>query len=86
MDEGNSVRERLRAVEVKLGHVEEGLGEVKDELSECRKVNDSKFSELTKVINSKLRGSLSGPEKAAIAIALITSIGSIIVSLVAAFG
>lgn len=85
LDEGNTTRERLRAVEVELSHVKGGLKEVKEELTEFKETYDSKFTEITTVINNKLRGSLSGTEKAAIAIALITSVGSIIVSLITVF-
>ncbi len=82
MSEDGTIRERLRAVEVELGYVKTGLSEMGEELKEYKE----KMQGITDVISKKLRGSLSGGEKASIVVALIVSIASIVVSLVTAYG
>ncbi len=84
-----TIPERITAVEVELKYVKEGLHDLKDDFTECSartqdqmKSYNKELASLTSTINVKLRGSLSGKEKAAILISLITSIGAIIVALI----
>lgn len=86
MDKGNlTVGERLSVVETELKYVKVGLSDLTEEVRESSKSTRVKFDSITtamnginSVIENKLRGSLSGREKSAIIIALITSITSII--------
>lgn len=86
-----SIPERITAVEVELKHVKVDLRDLKDDFNKCsaethKKIGlyNDKLSDLTLVVETKLRGSLSGREKASIYIALITSVTSFLIVLVQA--
>jgi len=85
--ENPTIRERLAVVETELVHVKNGLQDFKEVCDQefksiriCLTSYNKELGSLTSTIDGKLRGSLSGREKAAILISLITSIGAIIVA------
>jgi len=90
MDKENpTIRERLAIVEIELKHNKESINGLAGEVRDLRESTEIKYNTLTEaiasvnsVIDGKLRGSLSGKEKASIVIAVIMSIGAIIVALI----
>ena len=91
---GNSknptTRERLAIVENEVKHVNSSIDELQTDFDDMRgafngldkkvEVYNETLKVLSDTVESKLRGSLSGKEKASIIVALITSISAIIIS------
>jgi uncharacterized protein involved in exopolysaccharide biosynthesis len=91
---GPDIRERLAVVETEIKFVRNDLTELKTEVTGLKgEVNGlgttqaqnyeklkGQFMVLNSTIDSKLRGSLSGKEKAAIVVALITGVSGIIIA------
>jgi len=90
MDKENpTLRERLAIVETELKHNKESINGLAGEVRDLRESTEIQYNTLTEgmasinsVIDSKLRGSLSGAERASIIVAVIMSIGAIIVALI----
>ena len=94
---GDMVRERLTRVETELKNLQDNFKDYKktcndhfDEINDSIKTNATAIVATNKALNTvnttiekKLRGSLTGAEKASIIVALIMSTGSVIVAWIA---
>jgi len=83
----DSVTERLAVVETEVRHLREEIGELKLKLSNFKKEVYRRLNNINRQLNDlhlavNNHSSLSGKEKAAIIVALITSISSIVVALI----
>jgi len=90
MDEKNpTLRERMAIVETEVKYINTAVKELKQECTDNFNGMNTRLNSynetlvgLSSSIDKKLRGSLSGKEKASIIVALITSIGAIVIALV----
>lgn len=75
----NEIRERLAVVETDVKYVKIELKELNGNM----KTYNKELKSLSSCVNEKLRGSLTGKEKASIRIAQWTSVGAMVVALLA---
>ena len=87
MSDRPTVRERLSRIETEVKFLREDISELKTDLSDFKTVTvrylvdfERRLNDLHSLVDN--HSSLSGKEKAAIIVALITSISSIVVALI----